>query len=162
LKNRFFCGYIKKILENMDKKPFYAKGLRFSCTRCSSCCRYESGFVFLSRKDAELLAERLKMNYTDFVKTFCRWVPAPGGKEQLSLVEKANFDCVFWDEGCEVYDCRPLQCRSFPFWESIMLSETVWNGLDCPGKDRGTLYGPDEIEAYLGKRREEPVAGREA
>jgi Fe-S-cluster containining protein len=146
----------------MKKKPFYARGLRFSCTRCSSCCRYESGFVFLSRKDAELIAKKLKMGYTIFVKTFCRWVPAPGGEVQLSLKEKANFDCIFWDEGCKVYDHRPLQCRSFPFWESIMLSETIWEELDCPGKDRGTFHGSDEIEAYLGKRREEPVVRREA
>jgi Fe-S-cluster containining protein len=141
----------------MKKKPFYARGLRFSCTRCSSCCRYESGFVFLSRKDVEVLAKELRMDYTVFVKTFCRWVPAAGGKKQLSLKEKANLDCVFWDEGCTVYTHRPLQCRSFPFWESIMLSETIWNGLDCPGKDHGTFYSSDEIEACLGKRREEPV-----
>jgi Fe-S-cluster containining protein len=141
---------------------FYAQGLRFSCIRCSSCCRYESGFVFLSRNDAEVLAEKLKMEYTAFVETFCRWVPASEGALQLSLKEKANFDCVFWDEGCTVYDCRPLQCRSFPFWESIMRSEMVWKGLDCPGKDRGTFHGPDEIERYLEKRRKEPIIKREA
>ncbi|MDR2048256.1 MAG: YkgJ family cysteine cluster protein [Treponema sp.] len=150
----------------MNEKPFYAGGLRFSCTRCSSCCRYESGFVFLSRKDAELLAEELKMEYTAFVETFCRWVPAPdpvsGGALRLSLKEKTNFDCVFWDGGCKVYERRPLQCRSFPFWDSIIYSETVWKGLDCPGKDRGTFHGPDEIETYLGKRREEPIMEREA
>ncbi|MDR0403484.1 MAG: YkgJ family cysteine cluster protein [Treponema sp.] len=148
----------------MKKDPFYAPGLRFSCIRCSSCCRYESGFVFLSRKDAELLAEKQEMEYTTFVKTFCRWVPAAGfGREsRLSLREKANFDCIFWDEGCTVYDCRPLQCRSFPFWESIMRSEAVWKNLDCPGKDRGTLHGPDKIEGYLEKRRKEPIIKREA
>ncbi|MDR2143716.1 MAG: YkgJ family cysteine cluster protein [Treponema sp.] len=150
----------------MDKKPFYARGLRFSCTRCSSCCRYESGFVFLSRKDAELLAEKLKMDYTAFVETFCRWVPTPdpvsGGVLRLSLKEKTNFDCVFWDGGCKVYGRRPLQCRSFPFWDSIMRSEAVWKSLDCPGKDRGTFHSPDEIEAYLGKRREEPIIEKEA
>jgi Fe-S-cluster containining protein len=147
----------------MKKKPFYTRGLCFSCTRCSSCCRHESGFVFLSRGDAELLVKELKMEYTAFVETFCRWVPDPvsGEAPRLSLREKANFDCVFWDEGCVVYSCRPLQCRSFPFWESIMRSETVWKNLDCPGKDRGAFHGPNEIEAYLEKRREEPIIKRE-
>ncbi|MDR1506928.1 MAG: YkgJ family cysteine cluster protein [Treponema sp.] len=144
----------------MKKAPFYARGLRFSCTRCSSCCRYEAGFVFLSRKDAEVLAKELKLEYTAFVKTFCRWVPVPGGV-QLSLKEKADFDCIFWENGCKVYGSRPLQCRSFPFWESIVLSETGWKDLDCPGKDRGTLHSPDVIESYLGQRREEPVFRKE-
>ncbi|MDR3247725.1 MAG: YkgJ family cysteine cluster protein, partial [Treponema sp.] len=41
----------------MAKQPFYANGLRFSCTRCSSCCRYESGYVFLSPEDVDVLAK---------------------------------------------------------------------------------------------------------
>jgi hypothetical protein len=42
-----------------------------------------------------------------------------------------------------------------------MRSETVWKNLDCPGKNRGVFHGPDEIEAYLEKRREEPIIKRE-
>ena len=32
-------------------EPFYAEGLRFSCERCSACCRGEPGYVFLTKED---------------------------------------------------------------------------------------------------------------
>ncbi|MDR2553446.1 MAG: YkgJ family cysteine cluster protein [Treponema sp.] len=145
---------------NPDKKPFYAGGLRFSCTRCSSCCRYEPGFVFLSAQDLRLLAETVKMEYTVFVETYCRWVPAPEGGERLSLREKAGFDCVFWENGCGVYHGRPLQCRTFPFWKSNLVSRQVWESLSCPGVNRGDLHDGGHIEACLERRRAEPVLRR--
>jgi Fe-S-cluster containining protein len=49
-----------------------------------------------------------------FVKKYCRWVDQ-GGDPILSLVEKSNFDCIFWDQGCTIYQARPDQCRSYPF-----------------------------------------------
>ncbi|MCL2127385.1 MAG: YkgJ family cysteine cluster protein, partial [Treponema sp.] len=102
--------------------------MRFSCTRCSTCCRKESGFVYLSEKDLSRLAEKFKMGYTEFIKTWCRWVPFYRRRDRLSLREKSNFDCIFWGDseksaasdegggregGCTVYSARPLQCRSF-------------------------------------------------
>jgi Fe-S-cluster containining protein len=148
----------------MQKKPFYADGLRFSCRRCSECCRHEPGYVFLSERDCVLLAEILKMEYTNFVEVFCRWIPVPGtspaGEEQLSLKEKSNFDCIFWEQGCKVYEKRPLQCRSYPFWDSIMSSPHAWKTLDCPGKNRGILHTGEQIGAFLKQRREEPVVTR--
>jgi Fe-S-cluster containining protein len=141
----------------MMKTPFYSQGLRFSCTRCSACCRYESGYVFLSQNDVSCLAKELQMEYNALIETYCRWVPAVGGRKQLSLKEKAGFDCIFWKDGCTVYKSRPLQCRSFPFWESVMASREAWDGLDCPGIGSGELFGKDRIEALLQKRRDEPV-----
>jgi Fe-S-cluster containining protein len=143
--------------------PFYAGGLRFSCTRCSSCCRYESGWVFLSKKDVNRLAAELQMNYTDFVKTYCRWVPAGGGTERLSLKEKSNYDCIFWKDGCSAYAARPLQCRTFPFWPGILDSAAAWEFAKsgCPGMGRGALAGREEIEARLAAQEAEPVLMRQ-
>lgn len=146
----------------MPKKPFYADGLRFSCARCSSCCRHESGFVFLSEKDLAALAGALDMGYSEFQEAYCRWVPSGGGLEQLSLKERSNFDCIFWDGGCTVYDARPLQCRTFPFWPSIMADVDVWEATaaDCPGVGRGALHGKEEIEGYVDARKAETVVSR--
>jgi Fe-S-cluster containining protein len=153
----------------MKKQPFYSGGLRFSCTRCSSCCRHESGFVFLSEKDLRLLAAECQMGYNDFVNTYCRWAPVffggslrNGETERLSLKEKANFDCVFWDGACTVYSARPLQCRTFPFWRSILGSEEAWNiaASGCPGMGRGTLHDRDEIESCLAARAAAPIITR--
>jgi Fe-S-cluster containining protein len=142
----------------MLKQPFYGDGLRFSCRRCSSCCRHESGFVFLSEKDLRLLSAACKMEYTDFVKVRCRWVPSGSGQERLSLREKADYDCVFWKEGCTVYDARPLQCRSFPFWHSVLSSREAWGitGTTCPGINSGVMHSREEIDAWL-EMQEAPV-----
>jgi Fe-S-cluster containining protein len=148
----------------MINRPFYAEGLRFSCTRCSSCCRYDPGFVFLSKKDVGILAAALKMRYTDFVETYCRWIPAEGGMERLSLKEKSNNDCVFWQDGCSVYTARPLQCSTFPFWRSILVSPESWKWAaeTCPGIGKGGVYTMDHIDSCLARRRAEPVVVRKA
>jgi Fe-S-cluster containining protein len=146
----------------MPKQPFYAGGLQFSCTRCSACCRYESGYVFLSDKDVDRLAAGQNMAKDAFIKTYCRWVAFGGGLEYLSLKEKTGYDCIFWQKGCSVYTSRPLQCRNFPFWDSIMASPEAWNSAKsgCPGMGKGELHTMARIEACLEERLAEPVLTR--
>ncbi|MDR2617356.1 MAG: YkgJ family cysteine cluster protein [Treponema sp.] len=152
-------------LSGSRQKPFYASGLRFSCTRCSACCRYESGYVFLSRKDLGVLVKALNMGYTEFMETYCRWVPSLAGPERLSLREKSNFDCIFWVQpqegpgGCSVYNARPLQCRAFPFWPHVLGSQGSWKdtAADCPGMEHGRLYTAEDIEAWLERQEAEPI-----
>ncbi|MCL1812063.1 MAG: YkgJ family cysteine cluster protein [Treponema sp.] len=147
---------------NKRKKPFYSDGLHFSCTRCSACCRHEPGYVFLSENDLELLAEALKMKYIDIVEKYCRWVPVPGGEKQLSLREKSGFDCIFWQDGCTVYQARPLQCRTFPFWKSTLSGRNAWESLLCPGIGKGTFYSREYIENCLIQRNAEQILTRRA
>ena len=148
----------------MKDQPFYTNGLKFSCTRCSSCCRHESGYVYLSENDLSLLANEFKMDYTAFVETWCRWIPFTPGRQRLSLKEKANFDCIFWSNSCGVYHARPLQCRAFPFWDFIVCSQQAWEaaGKDCPGINNGELHGREKIEGFIRQMEEEPVIEREA
>jgi len=158
------------MVEMARKSPFYAQGLCFSCTRCSACCRYESGYVFLSEKDTSHLGAALNMGYGEFTEAFCRWIPwFPEGSgenraERLSLKEKSNYDCIFWisDEGCSVYETRPLQCRAFPFWASALDSEKSWKrtAADCPGIGRGSHHSSDSIEKWLAQRQNEPIIER--
>ena len=145
---------------------FYAQGLRFSCKRCSTCCRFEAGFVFLSRKDTSLLAAALNMKYNEFLDAYCRWVPVGEGKKHLSLNEKPNYDCIFWgsgqSDGCLVYENRPLQCRLFPFWPSVLCSENSWQmtARDCPGMDQGMIHSHTSIKKMLAMRKMEPIISR--
>jgi Fe-S-cluster containining protein len=144
----------------MLKRPFYADGLRFSCVRCSACCRYEPGYVFLTKKDTGKLAAALEMGYNDFIETFCRWIPVDGRTRRLSLREKSGYDCIFWKDGCSVYGARPLQCRVFPFWPSVLNSAGSWKNTDCPGIGKGRLHSMAEIEACLEEQAAEPVISR--
>ena len=146
----------------MKNEPFYTCGLKFSCKRCSSCCRYDSGFVFLSENDMEKLTAKLKMERNSFLKTYCRWVTNWEGREVLSLKEKPNKDCILWDEGCTVYEERPLQCRVFPFWENIVASAQTWKiaASGCPGINYGHVYTGRAIEKRIKMRASEPIINR--
>jgi len=155
------------LLSQMNETPFHAAGLRFSCTRCSGCCRHDGGFVYLSEKDLARLTEGFGMDYAAFIETWCRWVPYVFGSERLSLREKANLDCVFWKDaasggGCSVYETRPLQCRAFPFWDSVLCSPQAWKKMarECPGMDSGKLHTREEIDDWLGRLEDELVIER--
>ncbi|MDR1894336.1 MAG: YkgJ family cysteine cluster protein [Spirochaetales bacterium] len=145
----------------MDE-PFYKTGLSFECRRCSSCCRFQPGYVFLSRQDREALAGFFNLSTGDFMERYCRWVDL-GHCSRLSLIEKSNLDCIFWEGGgCSVYSVRPLQCRSYPFWFSSLSSPEAWKDLaaGCPGINRGRKHGLEEIRSWLEQRRLEPYLGK--
>lgn len=139
------------------ENTFYEHGLRFGCTRCSRCCRIEPGFVFLSYEDLERLIAHFRISPAAFLETYCRRVDL-GIATRLSLREKENYDCILWSvDGCSAYEARPLQCRSYPFWEPHLESEHAWRELksECPGVDRGELHTAEEIEDWILKRRNE-------
>jgi len=104
------------------------------------------------------------MDYTAFVKTWCRWVPFNPGRERLSLKEKSNFDCIFWNANCTVYNARPLQCRTFPFWDYVLCSPEAWEntGANCPGINNGELHSMEKIEGIISQMEGELVIEREA
>ena len=146
----------------MENTPFYASGLHFSCKRCSACCRYESGFVFLSEADLKKLMITLKLDRKNFLAAYCRWVTDWKGDETLSLKEKSNKDCILWDNGCTVYNARPLQCITFPFWESILASKEAWGiaASGCPGVNNGQFHTEETINRCLKSRSSQPIVNR--
>jgi len=68
-----------------------------------------------------------------------------------SLREYPNGDCVFFDSqsrACTIYEARPRQCRTWPFWDSNLRTSDDWKRTceDCPGSGKGKLHQLDEIE----------------
>gem|GEM_PF-157481 len=140
--------------QHMNK--FYEQGLRFECTQCSLCCRFEPGYVFLSEKDIKDISTGLNIKPNTFIDKYCRVVITETGM-RLSLKEKSNYDCIFWKNGgCTIYSFRPLQCRSYPFWQASLKTEQTWNQLEesCPGINRGRLNSKELIEYWLEKEKE--------
>ncbi len=140
--------------------PFYRQGLRFECKQCSACCRGEPGFVFLQEADIQALCAELNLEREAFLSAYCKVVDF--GLERLySLKEKPNNDCVLWEGGCRVYKSRPVQCRTYPFWASILASQESWQqeATYCPGIGAGKLYTQEEIEARLIERRKSRQIG---
>jgi hypothetical protein len=120
--------------------------------------------VLLSQNDLDQLAAHLDLSEREVRERYCRPVDM-GAVTQLSLREQANFDCVFWDEGgCSVYEARPLQCRSFPFWPAQLADQDSWRraGEDCPGIGIGPLHSGVEIAYWLNRREAEPLLASDA
>jgi Fe-S-cluster containining protein len=132
----------------MSDAPFYKNGLKFSCRRCSLCCRAGPGYVFLSKSDAVNISKNLDMPLREFIQVYCRWVDWDGEK-RLSLKEKTSLDCIFWKDGCLIYHARPTQCKTYPFWASMLESEEVWRctTASCPGAGSGELLSGEYIES---------------
>jgi hypothetical protein len=133
---------------------FYAEGLRFECTGCRYCCGVEPGFVFLTEQDLINLYEYTGLNSDEFQKKYCRKVPV-GGISYISLQETKDYDCIFLTEkGCGVYQSRPVQCRAYPFWASILEDRQAWEreSASCPGIGKGKLHAEEEILSILALR----------
>ena len=71
----------------------------------------------------------------------------------LTLREKPNGDCVFWDaaRGCTIYAVRPPQCRTWPFWDSNVKTPEDWDRTReaCPGAGQGEVIPVEEISRRL-------------
>ena len=149
------------VLEDRDVgagEPWYAGGLRFGCTRCGNCCTGPPGYVWVTDVEIERLAAHVGRPVEEFRRLHVRKV---GGRS--SLKERRNdsgeYDCVFLTplpgdapqsrrRGCGVYAARPLQCRTWPFWDGLLESREAWehSKQTCPGLDRGRAFDFEHIE----------------
>lgn len=88
------------------------------------------------------------MSVTDFVNKYCRWADYYYGEQVLALLEKKNYDCILWDNGCSAYEARPVQCSTYPFWAWMVQDKKMWDecAKDCPGMNKGKLWTYEEIE----------------
>jgi Fe-S-cluster containining protein len=135
---------------NMNDKPWYHKGLRFSCQGCGNCCCGAPGQVLVTIQEVKALAEELDVSIEQFRAMYTH----PVGNRWTSLKERRNHDCVFLDKHkrCRVYNLRPRQCRTWPFWKRNLSSPENWEGEaeNCPGMNRGKFYTCEEINNLAG------------
>jgi Fe-S-cluster containining protein len=107
--------------------------------------------VYLSESDLTKLCHWSLLEREAFINTYCRWVPYFDETEILALKEKPGYDCILWDNGCVAYDVRPVQCMTYPFWDSLLAARDSWDAeaLECPGINQGELRSFAEIEQNL-------------
>lgn len=126
-------------------KPWYGDGLKFTCTQCGDCCRTHGDYrwVFLENEDIARLSAFLKIDRRAFLHEYTE------KEDGVRVLKWPNeVQCIFLGEkGCTVYEARPLQCRTWPFWNEN-LKKKVWD-TDivpfCPGAGEGRLYKIGEI-----------------
>ncbi len=104
-----------------QKNPWYNDGLRFDCQRCGSCCRGEPGVVWMTKRETKNTSVSLGVSTDIFTKNYIRFING-----RISLLEHDNGDCVMYDNGCKIYETRPRQCKTFPFWSSNLKNRTEW------------------------------------
>jgi Fe-S-cluster containining protein len=129
-----------------SEEPWYKDGLRFQCTGCGNCCSGGPGYVWVNQAEIDALAARVEMTVAEFERRFVREIGV-----RRSLKERRNYDCVFLDaetRKCTVYEDRPRQCRTWPFWNSTVRTPAAWQHTCevCPGSGRGTLYSIEQID----------------
>jgi len=105
------------------EEPWFDAGLRFKCTGCGKCCTGSPGYVYLSGTDMENLASHFKLSLEDFTRKYARFLG-----EQYALIDKVgSHDCIFLkDNKCSVYEARPIQCKTFPWWLSSLETPEHW------------------------------------
>ncbi len=129
----------------MEKEPWFRDGLRFECSQCGNCCTGAPGFVWVNKEEIAGLSLRLGLSVEEFERRYVRQVGV-----RKSLVEYENDDCVFFDNQsrrCGVYEDRPRQCRTWPFWESNVRTPESWQQTCevCPGSGQGKLVPVEKI-----------------
>ncbi|MGD9719648.1 MAG: YkgJ family cysteine cluster protein [Pirellulales bacterium] len=129
----------------MADEPWFSEGLRFECTQCGDCCTGAPGYVWVNGDEIAALATQLEMSVADFEQKYVRRVGI-----RKSLIEYVNGDCVFFDtraRKCSVYEARPRQCRTWPFWRSNVATPADWQRTCevCPGSGKGQLHSAERV-----------------
>ena len=124
---------------------FYNGGLRFQCQPgCGACCN-QPGDVYVSAVEISRLSTFMQLPASQFRKRYLRRVHG-----KYSLIDREKGGCIFLSEDlkCTVYEARPHQCRTYPFWPRVLSSALAWQleGIKCPGIDKGEVIPASEIK----------------
>ncbi len=90
-----------------------------ACEVCGGrCCIGESGYIWVNQSEIIALSERLNLKRDEFINKYLSKIGYRYTLKELGF--NGGFRCVFFDiekKQCSVYEDRPTQCRTFPFWE---------------------------------------------
>lgn len=114
-----------KLLPNVP--PWYSEGLRFKCTGCGQCCSGGPGYTWVSDEEIERIANHLNLSIEEFGGRYLRYIDG-----RYALLEKYQkqsdvYDCIFLkDKKCTIYEVRPTQCKTFPWWQQNLDTLEDW------------------------------------
>ncbi|CAB9497792.1 Pfam:UPF0153 [Seminavis robusta] len=123
--------------------------LPFECTGCGKCCKTK-GNVYMTPEEHQQAADLLDMSKQEFIQHYASHTlledstTNPGEEEERMWIRlrdhsttttttTTNKDhqhgCIFLqdDNTCRIYDARPIQCSTYPFWPNILASQQAWN-----------------------------------
>jgi Fe-S-cluster containining protein len=141
---------MKKI--KVAKPEWWEQGVRFECQGSGRCCvsRGEFGFVYLTLEDRKRMGKLLKISTGEFTR---RYTAKTDGVYHVK--DAKGPDCLFLKNNrCEVYEARPVQCRTWPFWPEVMGAKTWAKEVKafCPGVGKGKTVSAQDIRATLAEQ----------
>lgn len=125
--------------------------VRFECTGCGQCClgHPDEHYIELAPGEAKTIRRYLDLDKKTFKRDYL--VELPGIGRGLKINQQGR--CVLLDENlrCSVYEARPRQCRTYPFWPELMQSVEVWDGeaSRCEGINQGRVVPIVSIEKQM-------------
>lgn len=105
-----------------------------ACKTCGGkCCTGQSGYIWVKQDEIEKICKFLQIPQSSFLKLYLDKI---GYKFSLREFKyKDGYACVFFDtkkKECEIYEVRPNQCRTFPFWDYFKTNIKEAQE-ECPG-----------------------------
>ena len=105
-----------------------------ACSECQAkCCRGESGYIYVTKDEANAICEYLDIEMREFVD---KYLFKKGYKYSIKERQVGDeYECVFYDHkinGCSIYEARPTQCKTFPFWDYFKTRVDELKA-ECPG-----------------------------
>lgn len=158
-----------KWYESMEKIPF-------ECTECGKCCQTK-GAVYLNPSETKSASELLNLSVDEFKSMYvAREEEFPTGRDSVgwTVLKQKETDgiteCIFLkDNKCGIYESRPLQCSTYPFWPRFMDNMDGWNDevVDEKGDkewsyEEGGCEGMRRVELQHGAEITEGVSVSEA
>ncbi len=90
-----------------------------ACEACEgNCCIGESGYIWINKAEIVKLASLLNLTVEEVGLKYLMKVGYKYSIKERQL-SADNYACVFFDlekKQCSIYEARPSQCRTFPFW----------------------------------------------
>ena len=106
-----------------------------ACEECGGkCCTGESGYIWVTPIEMQKIANLLKISVDELKAMFLIKAGYKFSIKEKEL-DKNNYACWFFDEKtsrCTIYEARPNQCRTFPFWDFFKNNVEVVKK-ECPG-----------------------------
>lgn len=108
--------------------------------------------MLVSDTESAALAARLNIPLDEFLAQFTHQTSK--GRSLTERASERGLDCVFLDRTtipgravCGVYEDRPAQCKTWPFWPSVVRTPVTWERAKqvCPGMDKGNLHSLTQI-----------------
>ncbi|KAJ0409080.1 hypothetical protein P43SY_002214 [Pythium insidiosum] len=146
-------GAVRALARSLSTAPADSQ-FQFRCTQCGKCCTGKGGRVRVNGREREEISALLGVSTHELTTRFLT------RDEQSSadghwLIRQTDDDsqCVFLrGKQCSIYQARPTQCRTFPWWPQNVISEYDWlltarhcEGITIPAADAAVAVRLDDV-----------------